>query len=138
MPTTRGKSAGRTSATKRTGARATNGRRSAGARGGGATKSARNTTARESAPAASANGRRTAAKKSGARATSVGMGLHIGLNAVDPRHYGGWSGKLVACENDANDMAAVARTRGMTPTMLLTKNATRQAVLRELRKAARK
>ena len=38
--------------------------------------------------------------------------LHIGLNAVAPAHYGGWSGPLAACEFDANDMADVARSRG--------------------------
>ena len=32
--------------------------------------------------------------------------LHIGLNSVNPRHYAGWSGELMACEADARDMAA--------------------------------
>jgi metacaspase-1 len=47
--------------------------------------------------------------------------LHIGLNAVAPAHYGGWSGPLAACEFDANDMADVARSRGMRPKVLLTR-----------------
>jgi hypothetical protein len=34
-----------------------------------------------------------------------GQALTIGLNAVDPKHYEGWSGELNACEADANDMA---------------------------------
>ena len=39
---------------------------------------------------------RAAASGAGAR----GVSLHIGLNSVDPKHYGGWSGDLVACEFD--------------------------------------
>jgi metacaspase-1 len=65
------------------------------------------------------------------------ISLHIGLNAVDPKHYGGWSGPLAACEFDANDMAAIAASRGMTVTKLLTRQATRKAVLGALRKAAK-
>ncbi|NWF57518.1 MAG: caspase family protein, partial [Syntrophaceae bacterium] len=34
-----------------------------------------------------------------------GFALTIGLNAVNPKHYGGWSGELNACEADAEDMA---------------------------------
>ncbi len=37
---------------------------------------------------------------------SKGISLHLGMNAVDPAHYGGWSGELLACEADANDMAS--------------------------------
>jgi len=37
-----------------------------------------------------------------------GISLHIGLNAVDPKHYQGWDGVLQACELDAKDMAAIA------------------------------
>ena len=40
-----------------------------------------------------------------------GLALTIGLNAVDPKHYQGWSGKLNACEADARDMAEIARSR---------------------------
>jgi hypothetical protein len=57
------------------------------------------------------------------------VSIHIGLNAVDPNHYGGWSGDLRACEFDANDMAAIAHAAGMTSTLLLTGKATRAAVL---------
>ena len=32
-----------------------------------------------------------------------GISLHVGLNRVDPVHYLGWKGELVACENDARD-----------------------------------
>jgi len=62
--------------------------------------------------------------------------LTIGLNAVDPRHYGGWSGKLTACEADAEDMAAIATSRGFGVTTLMTKAATRQRVKTEISRAA--
>lgn len=67
-----------------------------------------------------------------AKATS----LHIGLNSVSPAAYAGWDGPLAACEFDANDMAALARQKGMTASVLLTRKATRAAVLGGLRKAA--
>lgn len=65
------------------------------------------------------------------------LSLHLGLNAVSAAAYAGWDGPLAACEFDANDMAAIARGRGMAPTVLLTKKATRAAVLAALRKAAK-
>lgn len=65
------------------------------------------------------------------------LSLHIGLNAVNPSAYGGWDGPLAACEFDANDMSALAKSRGMKPTTLLTKKATRAAVLSHLRAAAK-
>jgi len=58
-----------------------------------------------------------------------GMALAIGLNSVDPQHYAGWSGPLTACEADANDMADIARASAMPVTTLLTRAATRAAVL---------
>ena len=63
--------------------------------------------------------------------------LHIGLNAVSPAHYGNWSGELAACEADATDMQAIAKTNGMKPTVLLTAKATRAAVLAAMRAAAK-
>ena len=65
------------------------------------------------------------------------ISLHLGLNSVNPAHYGGWDGPLAACEFDANDMAALAKSRGMKPTVLLTAKATRAALLAQLRKAAK-
>lgn len=55
-----------------------------------------------------------------------GISVCIGLNSVDPNHYQGWRGSLVACEADADDMAAIAfrgrdrrpglrRIRGVAP-----------------------
>jgi hypothetical protein len=57
-----------------------------------------------------------------------GVSIHIGLNSVDPGHYGGWSGKLKACEFDAKDMAAVAEDKGFETETLLTKQGTAKAV----------
>jgi metacaspase-1 len=65
------------------------------------------------------------------------MSLHVGLNAVDPIHYDGWSGELAACEFDANDMAEIAQSRGMKSTVLLTKNGTRAKTLAGIRNAAK-
>jgi hypothetical protein len=65
------------------------------------------------------------------------LSLHIGLNAVDPAAYGGWSGDLMACEFDANDMTAIAKAQGMKPTTLLTKQATRAKVVAAVRAAAK-
>jgi metacaspase-1 len=66
-----------------------------------------------------------------------GIALHIGLNSVDPHKYEGWSGPLNACEADANDMADLARTQGFASTKLLTKRATRDAVLKGIASAAK-
>ena len=66
-----------------------------------------------------------------------GLSLHIGLNSVNPGHYGGWSGDLSACEFDAKDMAALATGGGMKATVLLTKDGTRAKVLAALRAASK-
>ena len=65
------------------------------------------------------------------------LSLHIGLNAVSPAAYGGWSGELAACEFDAKDMAAIAKSQGMKSTVLLTKKATRAQSLAAMQKAAK-
>jgi metacaspase-1 len=64
----------------------------------------------------------------------AGRALNIGLNAVDPNHYGGWSGELNACEADAEDMATIGHFKA---TKLLTKAATRKRVISEITKAAK-
>ena len=66
-----------------------------------------------------------------------GLALAIGLNSVNPKHYEGWSGPLNACEADASDMTAIARSRKFTVQTLMTKKATRAAVLGALARAAR-
>jgi metacaspase-1 len=67
-----------------------------------------------------------------------GIALTVGLNSVDPHHYAGWSGELLACEADAKDMATIAQHAGFTVTTLLTKAATKQAVLDKIASAAAK
>lgn len=67
-----------------------------------------------------------------------GMALHLGLNSVDPGHYQGWSGDLVACEADANSLAAITGKKGFTAIKLLTRKATRKAALDALANAAAK
>ena len=67
-----------------------------------------------------------------------GLALTIGLNAVDPQHYGDWSGELMACEADAEDMAEIAKSKKFQTTTLLTKNGTREKVAAEIRKAHRR
>jgi metacaspase-1 len=67
---------------------------------------------------------------------AIGLSLHIGLNSVDPNHYQGWSGPLVACEADARDMAALAAGCGFKTEVLLTKSATRSVVLSRIAQAA--
>ncbi len=65
-----------------------------------------------------------------------GRALTIGLNLVDPAHHGGWDGKLNACEADPEDMAAIADSQGFDVTTIMTKDATRERVKREISEAA--
>lgn len=76
-------------------------------------------------------------KTPGPSAAHKALSLNIGLNAVDPKAYEGWAGELVACESDAKDMTALAKEQGMAPTTLLTNRATRSAVLKGIRAAAK-
>jgi metacaspase-1 len=61
-----------------------------------------------------------------------GYALSIGLNAVNPNHYAGWSGELNGCELDAKDMANIAKTQGLSVETLKTASATRSAILGKL------
>ena len=65
------------------------------------------------------------------------MSLHIGMNRVDPAKYGGWDGVLTGCERDAQTMAAIARGEGFTPRNLFAPQATAEAILGEIQRAAR-
>jgi hypothetical protein len=65
-----------------------------------------------------------------------GIALAVGLNAVDPNLYSGWTGELGACESDANDMAEIVKTKGFVITTLLTKAVTRASLTAEVTKAA--
>jgi hypothetical protein len=77
-------------------------------------------------------------KKAVAIGSSQAVALHLGLNLVDPKAYGGWDGPLAACEFDAEDMAAISRSAGIAkPNVLLTRKATRGAVLSAIRAASR-
>ena len=67
---------------------------------------------------------------------TTGIALHIGLNRVDPAHYSGWDGTLMACEADANDMYAISSGRGLTASRLLTADATSAAVTDAITDAA--
>ncbi|MFD5399536.1 caspase family protein [Streptomyces sp. NPDC127097] len=49
---------------------------------------------------------------------ATGLSLHVGLNQVDAATYDGWDGALVACENDARDMARPAGEAGFEATTL--------------------
>ncbi len=69
--------------------------------------------------------------------SKMGYSLHVGLNAVDPAHYAGWSGDLAACEADADDMQVIASSGGFTRSVMLkTRDATRARVIGEIEKAA--
>ncbi|MDA3809940.1 MAG: caspase family protein [Spirochaetaceae bacterium] len=68
---------------------------------------------------------------------SSGLSLHIGLNFVDPKHYGGWDGKLNACEQDAADMQLLASSQGFETIKLSGENATRENVASTIKKAAK-
>ncbi len=70
-------------------------------------------------------------------AKAKGVSLHIGLNTVDPAQYEGWDGALTACEFDAQDMAELARAVGFEPKVMLTKQATRKAVIAAVQAAAK-
>ncbi len=45
--------------------------------------------------------------------------LHIGLNSVNPAHYGGWDGQLVACHQDAISMYDVCQNAGFDDSGLM-------------------
>ncbi|MFG2294261.1 caspase family protein [Streptomyces sp. NPDC048603] len=66
----------------------------------------------------------------------TGLSIHVGLNKVDPKKYDGWDGKLLACENDARDMAEVARANGFSDTVILTADGTVENITAALREAA--
>jgi metacaspase-1 len=64
-----------------------------------------------------------------------GFSLHIGLNRIDPSHYGS-DGALQGCINDANDMQAIADSLGYRSAKLLDGAATVANVSGEIRHAA--
>jgi hypothetical protein len=64
-----------------------------------------------------------------------GISIHIGLNRIDPKHYG-WDGKLDGCLNDAKDMMALAKERGFQASTLLDEQATAERAIEAIGKAA--
>jgi hypothetical protein len=67
-----------------------------------------------------------------------GISVHIGLNRVDPNHYEGWDGQLVACEADAKDMLALAKKQKFASSaLILTEAATAPAVINAISNAAK-
>jgi hypothetical protein len=64
-----------------------------------------------------------------------GYSLHIGLNRIDPAHYGS-NGQLQGCENDARDMREIAVNTGFKTNMLLTAEATVSNVSNRILEAA--
>jgi hypothetical protein len=67
-----------------------------------------------------------------------GYAVSIGLNSVDPKHYQGWAGDLLACEADATDMAdIVTAARYADVKTLLGAGATREAVRAAIERAVR-
>lgn len=65
-----------------------------------------------------------------------GISLHIGLNFVDPNHYGGWDGELNAPEYDARDMQHICDSMGFISSKLLREEATLKNVDLKIREAA--
>lgn len=67
-----------------------------------------------------------------------GVSLHVGLNTIDPGHYG-TDGALVACEADAEDMEGIARGSGFEVMgVLKSQAATRRAVIGGIEEAAKR
>jgi hypothetical protein len=64
-----------------------------------------------------------------------GRALHIGLNHIDPKHYG-TDGELFGCHNDARDMQALAHELGYESTVLLDEDATVEGVQEQLQASA--
>ncbi|HXI13211.1 MAG TPA: caspase family protein [Thermoanaerobaculia bacterium] len=54
----------------------------------------------------------------------IGMSIHVGLNALDPKHYGGWSGPLRSAVADAVSMEAIADEQKFQTVLLKTADAT--------------
>jgi metacaspase-1 len=81
--------------------------------------------------------RKAAPRRRVSAGKAAGLAVHVGLNAVDPDHYAGWSGPLNACEQDAKDMAEIAKKGAMKSKVLLTGNGTRRKTLSAIRAAAK-
>ena len=65
-----------------------------------------------------------------------GISLHVGLDRVDPKHYDGWNGQLLACEFDAHDFARLAQSAKFETRTLLTARAKSAAFINSITRAA--
>jgi hypothetical protein len=70
-------------------------------------------------------------------ANTRGLSVHIGVINVDTDHYQGWDGRLYACEDDAQLMQELARESGFETELFLTRDATRENVIRAIERASR-
>jgi hypothetical protein len=69
---------------------------------------------------------------------AYGISIHIGLNKVDPAHYGS-SYALDGCINDANAMHAIAKSKGFDESyLLINKDGSYKKLVTLLKKAAGK
>lgn len=67
-----------------------------------------------------------------------GISLHIGLNKIDPTHYGE-PYPLVACIKDAKDMMKIARQKGFEESYILTnESGTYANLVQHMKQAAKK
>ena len=67
-----------------------------------------------------------------------GLSLHIGVNICSGDHYGGWEGPLQFCEADAESALEIAKSLPFKESIpLMTKAATRDAVIQGIKDAAR-
>jgi hypothetical protein len=65
----------------------------------------------------------------------IGRSLHIGINHVDPAHYGK-AFPLAGCEFDAHDVQAIAEARGFDSSIILSTEATADRIIGEIAAAA--
>ena len=77
----------------------------------------------------------------GARGTTRGVSIHIGLNHVDSNEYQDengdpWDGALAGCINDARAMQEIAVAQGYESTLLIDDQATSAQVLQSIGQAA--
>jgi metacaspase-1 len=71
-------------------------------------------------------------------ASAKGLSLHVGLNEIDPTHYGN-NGELNACISDAEAMRDLAKAQGFDVMNVLTNSqGTRAAVKAGIEEAAKK
>ena len=65
-----------------------------------------------------------------------GLSLHVGVNTVNPAHYTNNMPSLTGCENDAESMRLIAKSRNFTNMKLVGTQATRNAVIMVINRAS--